>query len=52
MRDVLRAALNAKPLARDGGLRVRYVARGEGLREASAAQHVKLRAVFDAPVAG
>ena len=43
--DVLRAA-------RDEDLRVRYVARVAELREASAAEHVRLPAVFDAQVAG
>ena len=48
---MLRAALNVKPAARVEDLRVRYVARVDRLQEASAAQHVKLRAVFDAQVA-
>jgi hypothetical protein len=48
---VLRAALNAKRAERDEELRVRYVALGEGLREASAARHAKLPAVFGAQVA-
>jgi hypothetical protein len=39
------------PGARDEELRVRYVARVDRLQEASAAQHVKLPAVFDAQVA-
>lgn len=42
--DALRAA-------RDEELRVRYVARVDRLQEASAAQHVKLPAVFGARVA-
>jgi len=49
--DVLRAALNVKPAARVEDLRVRYVARDERPREASAAQHARLPAVFDAQVA-
>jgi len=48
---VLRAALNARRAARDEDSRVRYVALGEGLREASAARHAKLPAVFGAQVA-
>ena len=48
---MLRAALNAKRAERDEELRVPYVALGEGLREASAARHAKLPAVFGAQVA-
>jgi hypothetical protein len=44
----LRAALNVKRAARAEGSRVRYVALGEGLREASVARHAKLAAVFGA----
>ena len=51
-RDVLRAALNAKRAARDEDLHVQYVALGGGVREANAAQHARLPAVFDAQVAG
>jgi len=50
--DVLRVGLNAKRAAKDEDLRVRYVALGEGLREASAALHAKQPAVFDARGAG
>ena len=52
MQDVLRAAPNVKRGARDEDLRVRYVARVDSLQEASAEQHAKLPAVFDAQVAG
>jgi hypothetical protein len=48
---VLRAALNGKRAAKDEDLRVRYVARGEALQEATVAEHAKVRAVFVAPVA-
>ena len=51
MQDVLRAALNVKRAARDEDLRVRYVARVAGLREASVARHERLPAVFGAQVA-
>ena len=49
---MLRAALNVKRAARDEDSRVRYVALGEGLREASAAQHARVPAAFGAQVAG
>ena len=51
VQDVLRAAPNVKRAARDEDLRVRYVARVDSLQEASAEQHAKLPAVFDAQVA-
>ncbi|MGE5215217.1 MAG: hypothetical protein ACM3NN_16195 [Nitrospirota bacterium] len=50
--DALRVAQHASRAARDDELRVRNVAPGEGLREASAAQHAKLLAVPGARVAG
>jgi hypothetical protein len=48
---VLRAALNVKRAARDEDLRVRYVAKDERPREASAARRAKLLAVFGGQVA-
>jgi len=52
VQEVLRAAPNVKRAARDEDLRVRYVALGGGLREASVAGHARLLAVFGAQVAG